>query len=350
MSSPDSSPGARRDRGARNFSVSSPVRLAGLALLATFTASAAPPPPRGLQLQLPVACRVGVDCFVQNHFDHDPGPGAKDHRCGSMTYDGHDGVDIRLPTTAAQRRGVAVLAAADGVVRGVRDGQPDRPVTDAAGRAAVKDRECGNGVAITHPGGWETQYCHMARGSVAVKPGQTVEAGQRLGSVGLSGWTQFPHAHLAVRRNGREVDPFTGHAEACGRPGQSLWAPEAAAALAYVSPQVINAGLAGAPIDMNAIEQAVAAAPTRASPVLVAYARVIGVETGDRISLALIGPNGADLARSETPPFDRPKAQQLNFVGARLKTDAWPAGRYRLEYRVMRGGKAVLTRRETLNL
>ena len=54
-----------------------------------------------IRLALPVACQMGRTCFIQQYFDHDPGPGAKDYRCGVMTYDGHDGVDIRgyLPWT-----------------------------------------------------------------------------------------------------------------------------------------------------------------------------------------------------------------------------------------------------------
>ena len=295
-------------------------------------------------LGLPIACRPGVDCFVQNHFDHDPGPAAKDHRCGSATYDGHDGIDIRLPTTAAMRRGVAVVASAAGVVRGVRDGVEDRAVTSAADRAAVSDRECGNGVAVTHAGGWETQYCHMRRGSVVVREGQAVAAGEKLGEVGLSGWTQFPHAHITVRQGGKAVDPFTGGTAACGQAGRLLWAPQVAAALAYRSPQVINAGFAAGPVEMAAVEADVVPRPTRASPALVAYVRTIGIEAGDRIDMVLTTPDGRELARQAVPPFDRPKAQQLNFIGGRLKTAAWSPGRYKLTYRITRGGKVVLDR------
>ena len=67
-----------------------------------------------LLLDLPVACSVGETCFIQQYFDHDPGPGASDYTCGTMSYDGHDGVDIRLPTVAAMHKGVDVLAAAAG--------------------------------------------------------------------------------------------------------------------------------------------------------------------------------------------------------------------------------------------
>jgi hypothetical protein len=42
------------------------------------------------------ACELGKICFVQNYVDVDPGPAALDFTCGSATYDGHKGIDIRL--------------------------------------------------------------------------------------------------------------------------------------------------------------------------------------------------------------------------------------------------------------
>ena len=42
-------------------------------------------------------------------------------------------------------------------------------------RPTYADRECGNGVVIQHKDGFETQYCHMARGSITVTPGQSVD-------------------------------------------------------------------------------------------------------------------------------------------------------------------------------
>lgn len=297
----------------------------------------------GPKLGLPIACTPGKDCFVQNYFDHDPGPGAKDHRCGSMSYDGHDGIDIRVPTTAAQKRGVAVLASAAGTVKAVRDGVEDRAL-GPNGRAEVAGRECGNGVVLNHPGGWETQYCHMAKGSIAVKPGQTVAAGAKLGNVGLSGWTQFPHAHLGVRRGNDTLDPFTGGAAACGSGGRSLWTSAAAAALQYASPQVINIGFASGPVSMEAVEADTVARPNRGSPALVGYVRAIGLNGGDKLLLTLTGPDGRELSRNDSQPLDRAKAQWLSFTGKKASAGPLAAGRYKLTYTVSRGGKTVLTR------
>ena len=118
-----------------------------------------------LTLSLPVGCEVRGNCFVQNYVDHDPSSSYRDFSCGARTYDGHDGTDFRLPSMSAMRAGVAVLAVADGEVTGVRDGEKDISIR-VIGKAAIAGRECGNGVFLRHPYGWDTQYCHLASGSV----------------------------------------------------------------------------------------------------------------------------------------------------------------------------------------
>jgi murein DD-endopeptidase MepM/ murein hydrolase activator NlpD len=82
-----------------------------------------------------------------------------------LTYNGHNGTDFRLPNLAARRAGVNVLAAPDGQVLSTRDGIPD---ISSAEMSSVADHECGNGVVILDEDEWETQYCHLAQGSVLV--------------------------------------------------------------------------------------------------------------------------------------------------------------------------------------
>ena len=310
-------------------------------------AAAAPPPP----LAWPVACEVGRSCMVQHYVDHGAaGGGARDYRCGPQTYGRHDGTDIRLPDMARQRAGVAVLAAAPGVVSGMRDGVADRS-TREAGAPPVAGRECGNGVMLQHAGGWSTQYCHLARGSVTVRPGQTVAAGAALGRVGLSGETEFPHLHFTVRHGAAVVDPFAPElapaACAASGPARTLWGRSAAP---YRDPQVLNAGFAPGPVTMEQVEAGEIATPTGGAPALVAYVRAIGLQAGDVQTLTLAAPDGTPLAASTTPPLDRNKAQWLTFAGRRLKTAAWPPGRYRLRYEVKRAGKVVLAEERTANL
>ena len=61
---------------------------------------------------------------------------------------------------------------------------------------------------IAHDQGWETQYCHLKQGSISVNAADTVQVGDVLGKIGLSGWTQFPHVYISVRHNGTRIDPF----------------------------------------------------------------------------------------------------------------------------------------------
>lgn len=314
-------------------------------IVAALALAAAGPGGAPIQLALPIACEVGRTCFVQQYADHDPGPGAVDFRCSTLTYDGHDGTDIRLPTLRAQAAGVSVLAAAAGVVKGVRDGEPDQLVTPQT--PAAKGRECGNGVLIGHPGGWETQYCHMARGSILVRPGQSVSVGAPLGRVGLSGDTQFPHVHLSVRQNGRKVDPFAwreGKAiGACGG-GRSLWTEAAGRALAWRSPEVTVLGLTGAaPGPGSAITEAPPVAPDANAPSIIAFVRAIKLQAGDVQSLSLVGPTGV-LAEDARPALERSRAEQTLFVGRRRPAAGWPPGAYTARFTVTRAGKVALTR------
>ena len=177
--------------------------------------------PESIQLSLPIACTLGADCFIQQYTDVDPGPEARDYRCGIATYDGHEGTDFRVMSLDAAAKGVPVLASAAGRVKASRDGVEDRLLASPEDAADIAGRECGNGVVIDHGGGWETQYCHFKRGSVTARVGDAVAAGAPLGQVGYSGRAQFAHVHLTVLKNGQIVDPFSGKTQdgTCDAPG-----------------------------------------------------------------------------------------------------------------------------------
>jgi hypothetical protein len=315
---------------------------AGLALVtfgATLPALAADPGAVPLpRFDLPVDC-TGTACVVQSYFDHDPGPGRRDYRCGPLGYDGHTGTDIRVPNLKAMRRGVPVLAAAPGRVRAVRDGMPDVSVREAP-EALVQGRGAGNSVAVEHEGGWETQYSHLLNGSVAVRPGDPVVAGQRLGLMGLSGNTEFPHLELVVRLDGRPVDPFVGleAPEGCGPGSRPLWNDRALAALAYQASGLLGAGFAAAPPESRRIlegEYQETELPADA-PALIFWVEVFGVRSGDREHLRLVAPDGKVLAEHRAS-LSGNKARQERYVGKRRRGAPWPAGAYRGEYRLTRG-------------
>lgn len=82
------------------------------------------------------------------------------------------------------------------------------PIAAASGGTvtfAGQQRGYGNIVIIDHGNGTETRYAHQD--TIAVSKGQTVTAGQRIGTVGSTGLSTGPHLHFEVRRDGEPVDP-----------------------------------------------------------------------------------------------------------------------------------------------
>lgn len=323
--------------------------LSIVALAVTLSPPAGSAPARP-SLGLPLACEPGRTCEVQHYVDRDPGAGVKDYRCGTMTYDKHNGIDIRVPDMAAQRAGVVVLAAAPGRVARLRDGVADVSIR-APGAPSVANAECGNGVVVDHGDGWETQYCHMARGSIGVKVGDAVAAGAPIGRVGLSGNTEFPHLHVVVRHNGQVVDPFAPDgAAACGKAQAPLWRAEAAAKLSYRAGAVLNAGFTSAQLTMEQLEAGGLPRVTAASPLLLAYGRGIALLPGDEVEIELKGPDGTVLAKTRRPPLARWRAQDLVYVGKRRPATGWPRGTYVADYRVWRAGAVAIQKRFSLAL
>ena len=98
----------------------------------------------------------------------------------------HDGMDIAAQT------GTEVCAAADGEVYSV-----------------YEDETMGMTVVIVHDGGYTTCYASLAE-TVAVTPGQTVQAGQTIGYVGNTALLESAigdHVHFSVTCGGQSVDP-----------------------------------------------------------------------------------------------------------------------------------------------
>jgi murein DD-endopeptidase MepM/ murein hydrolase activator NlpD len=98
----------------------------------------------------------------------------------------HNGVDFKAPV------GAPVYATAAGVVE-----------------SAGNDGPCGNRVAISHPGGITSIYCHLSRFAAGLHVGQHVEQRQLIAYVGQTGRVTGPHLHFGIRRNGAFIDPMT---------------------------------------------------------------------------------------------------------------------------------------------
>jgi murein DD-endopeptidase MepM/ murein hydrolase activator NlpD len=63
----------------------------------------------------------------------------------------------------------------------------------------------GNTVEVDHGQGFKTRYAHMQ--AIAVKPGQRVAVGQRVGGMGSTGRSTGVHLHYEVWVNGRAQNP-----------------------------------------------------------------------------------------------------------------------------------------------
>lgn len=297
----------------------------------------------GPTLGLPLRCALNEDCFIQQFVDIDPGPGASDYTCGPLAYDGHKGTDFRLPDRQAMRDGVEVLASAGGVVRGVRDGMADVDVSQIGGRAALDGKDCGNGVAIRHENGWETQYCHLRKGSVRVKTGDRVARGDVLGLVGMSGAAQFPHVHISVRKDGAVVDPFRGTDPAiqCGGDYSGMWDRSLTAQLDYRPGGILKTGLFGNTVKYIDVKEGRASVDTidRNSPALVIWFHIFGIRKDDVVRQEIINPEGQTFHSSERPPHPKNQAQYYAFAGRRAPDGGLRPGVYTGRTQLIRDGR-----------
>jgi len=83
--------------------------------------------------------------------------------------------------------------------------------TYATGDGVVADVErnewgYGNLVVIDHGYGYKTRYAHLHK--AAVRKGQKVKRGQKIGTIGDSGKTTGVHLHYEVLKNDVQVDPI----------------------------------------------------------------------------------------------------------------------------------------------
>lgn len=117
--------------------------------------------------------------------------GGKFSHKGSNKY----AIDWQMP------EGTLVRAARGGVVVRTKDG------SDRGGPSMDFDA-CNNYVLIRHADGTLGQYCHLQKGGVLVKPGQTVAAGDPIAHSGNTGFSTGPHLHFCVfvAKNGRESE------------------------------------------------------------------------------------------------------------------------------------------------
>jgi murein DD-endopeptidase MepM/ murein hydrolase activator NlpD len=139
----------------------------------------APEPGVGAARDLPKAPFAGaslpVDGVVSSHYGYRADPFSGGRRF-------HKGLDIAAPV-----------------------GTPVRSVAAGTVTLAAEREGYGRVVMVEHDDGWRSLYAHCDR--LDVQPGQRIEAGEDIGTVGSSGHSTGPHLHLEIHHQGRAVDP-----------------------------------------------------------------------------------------------------------------------------------------------
>jgi murein DD-endopeptidase MepM/ murein hydrolase activator NlpD len=114
-------------------------------------------------------------------------------------YNFHTGLDFD------PAYGTPILSVADGIVSLVENPGPT----------------CGVAVFIEHNvdgNKFTSVYCHMVVDSIPFKAGDTINKGEQLGNIGLTGITTGPHLHLEIRLNDVPVDPYAFLVQHAGKP------------------------------------------------------------------------------------------------------------------------------------
>jgi len=293
-----------------------------------------------VRFQLPIDCTPGQNCWVMNYVDMGPPNDGeiRDPFCHARTYDGHKGTDFAILGQTVMDEGVAVLSAAAGKIIRTRNSEEDRWATDEQLSAAKQARkECGNAVLIEHGNALQTVYCHLKKGSITVEPGQNVKAGDKIGEVGLSGYTRFPHVHFGIFWEGSVMDPFTGlnHTDACGGYRDVLWADNVE--LPFRPLAIYSTGFDDAVPELSDIDMGQISPESLSpdAPAITFWGIYMGAKEGDLITLRITDPKGRVFVRRN---IEQPKtrARQFYFVGRDLSQRTLIPGLYVGEFIVKR--------------
>ena len=277
---------------------------------------------------MPLKCTLDRDCWLINLPDAAPDEKALDHRCGFRIYNGYKGTVFAVRDfRATDGSGAEVIAAGPWLVTAARDGADEFFKLTPEARKLVGRKECGNGVIVQHSGGWESQYCHMRKGSISVKLGDRVKRGDKLGLVGMSGKTQFPHVHIAFRVDGKTIDPFTGAAVAtgCDGPKRPIWHKDSK--VGYPGFALYAAGFTDHTPSRERIRSS-ARSPVsmpRHASALVLWAAMFGVQRGDVLKMRILDPGGTAIVAREIR-LDRAQAWRMEISGRKLPPAGWQAG------------------------
>ncbi len=289
-------------------------------------------------LDFPLKCTIDKDCWILVYPDMDGSEKWKDYKGGTRTYNTHGGTDFVIKNQKKMYSRVPVVAAANGKVIGTRNGVRDINVKKI-GKSAVDKIECGNRVAIYHGRGLLTDYCHMLNGSIAVKKGDYVKAGEVLGYVGMSGLTETPHLHFGVQYKNKKIDPFTGKfiknwpIQALNR---SLWKPGVKNKLKYHPAFIYNIGVTSQSPDRTEIQEGNFEQQNikNNSEFIYIWADTLSIKRGDVLSFILKDPLGRVIINKKSV-IDRPNVRRFFYLTHKSRRKPVP-GKYNVKVKIYR--------------
>lgn len=92
-----------------------------------------------------------------------------------------------------------------GIDLAAREGTEVFSATSGTASAGYDESGAGNFVAVQFDRKTRILYCHLA--TFRIKPGQHVDPGQPIGTVGATGLATGPHVHFEIDVDGVAVDP-----------------------------------------------------------------------------------------------------------------------------------------------
>ena len=150
----------------------------------------------------PQAGILWQDLYPNNFVDLDPGPGIRDYRCGTQTYDGHTGTDSDIRSFREMDIGVRCSPRWTAASSRSQDGEYDRRY----GPTAVAVRQPRRRRARDGPV-HDLRPSPQGDRAEAERPRRRRAADRWTASSGNSSW---PHLHFTSQVGGEIDEPFTG--------------------------------------------------------------------------------------------------------------------------------------------
>ena len=242
--------------------------------------------------------------------------------CGSKATDNNQSTHISLGTTQSHLSNIPVIATANG------------KVLEAQNIGGF----CGTRVLIDHGEGWQSSYCHLNPETLLARRNQTVQSGQVIGTIGISGQTNWPHLSYALLRNGMVFDPFSNRTnlEGCAQKSDTLWS--GGINPLYEPAQVTSIGFHVGYIRTNSILSGILKPAEKIrseTPQLSLWTLMMNIQKGDEISLKIVAPD-MRIVKQQTIIAGKSRVRYPLFFSASRGKLLWDKGVYRGEITVTR--------------